>query len=103
MDRNWAVTATFSPDPARVRIDGDLNPYYAMGNALAAPGGAATIRAQGHTRFIESVIMSNPVPLLLKCGYTDTDFTVQSGYSTVNGPFKVRAGKLTVERLKIKP
>jgi uncharacterized repeat protein (TIGR01451 family) len=103
MDRNRAVTATFNPDPARVMIDGDLTPYYAIGTALAVPDGATTIRAQGTPDFIESVIMSNPVPLLLKCGYTDTAFTVQSGYSTVNGPFKVRAGKLTVERLKVKP
>ncbi len=85
MDRNRVVTATFTPDPARVRIDGDLTPYYAIDTALAVPSGAATVRAQSAPDFIENVVMANPVPIIFKGGYSDAAFTSQAGYSTVTG------------------
>jgi hypothetical protein len=103
MDRNRAVTATFTPDPARVRIDGDPSAYYAIDTTLALPAGAATVRALSAPDFIENVSMTNPVAILLQGGYGDAAFTSQTGYSTVNGSLKIRAGKLTVVRLKIKP
>jgi len=103
MDDDKAVTATFTADPARVRIDGDATLYYALGSTLAIPTGPATVRAQSTPDFIENIIMANPVTILLKGGYSDNGFSNQSGYTTVSGYLKIRAGQLTVERLRIKP
>jgi hypothetical protein len=103
MNRNRVVTATFTPDPARVRIDGDQTSYYDINTALAVPGEAATVRAQAAPVFIENVVMANPVPIIFKGGYSDVAFTTQSGFTTISGSFKVRAGRLTVDRLKVKP
>jgi hypothetical protein len=61
-----------------------------------------TIRALAAPDFIENIIMSNPVTILLKGGYSDAGFSNQSGYSTISGYLKIRGGKLTVERVKIK-
>jgi len=98
-----SVTATFTPDPAKVQIEGDTTPYYTLGTTLALPAGAATIRAQNKADFIESIIMTNPVTILLKGGYFDANFINQSGYSTISGYLKIRAGQLKVERVKVKP
>jgi hypothetical protein len=103
MDRNRAVTVTFILNQPRVRIDGDPTPYYAIETALTVPTAAATIRAQASPEFIEAVIMDNPVPVHLKGGYGDADFTNQIGYTTISGPVRVKAGKLTADHIKIKP
>jgi len=86
-----------------VRIDNDATPYYVLGTTLALPAGVATIRAQNAADFIESIIMTNPVTILLKGGYSDAEFVNQSGYTTVSGYLKIRAGELKTERLKIRP
>lgn len=103
MDRSRDVIATFIPIPARVRIDGDPTPFYALNTALAVPDGSATIRAEGISEFINNVVMDNPAPLTLKGGYSDADFISQDRYTIIRGSLTIREGKLTVDRLIIRP
>jgi hypothetical protein len=63
-----------------------------------------------HPRIFFQSVELNKVPLelcavtiLLKRGDNDSGFSNQSGYSTISGSLMIRAGKLKVERLKIKP
>lgn len=105
MDSNKTVTATFTPDPAKVKIDGYAAPYYTIGSALEACGQDGTVRAQAAPLFAEIITMTNPATILFRGGFTNTGFTDidQSGYTTISGWLKICSGKLTVERLKIKP
>jgi len=102
MNGDKSVTASFTADPAKVRIDGDPTPYYVIGTALAVPPGPATIRVQGASDFVENITMTIPVAILLKGGYSDAEFSSQSSYSTISGWLKIQAGKLTAERVRIK-
>jgi hypothetical protein len=109
MDSDKTVTATFDASPAKVRIDNSATVYYTLGAALAdapaplAPVLATEIRAQAMpTVFVEDIIMTNPVAILLKGGYVDEGFSDQSGYSTIVGFLKLQTGKLLVERLNVK-
>jgi hypothetical protein len=109
MDSDKTVTATFDAAPAKVRVEGSSTAYYSLDEALAAapapmaPALATEIRVQAlPTVFVEDIIVTNPVAILLKGGYVDEDFSDQSGYSTVGGFLKLQAGKLLVERLNIR-
>jgi hypothetical protein len=84
MGANKAVTATFSPAPATVKVDGDSTPYYSINSALAAPTQDTVIRATA-TGFVENVTMQNSHTLTLKGGYSDNGFTSQTGYSSISG------------------
>jgi len=85
LDGDKAVTATFTADQAKVRIDGDATLYYALGSTLNAVARDATIRARDVT-FGETVTLTNSHNLKLRGGFTDTGFTDsgQSGYSTIS-------------------
>jgi hypothetical protein len=105
MDGDKTVTATFTPDPARIRIMGTpATVYYGLGTALAAPQQDDEIRALAAPDFIETVILTNSHNLMLRGGFITADFSDinRTGYSTLIGWLKIRAGKLTAERLKIK-
>lgn len=102
MDTNKAVTATFAPDPAKVKIDGDSTPYYSINTALAAPAQDATIKATA-TGFTENVTMQNSHTLTLKGGYSDSNFTSQTGNSTINGTLTISSGTLIVDRVVMGP
>jgi len=103
MDGDKAVTAIFAPLPATVQIEGDATPYYALGTTLNTPSKDATLRARDLT-FGETITLTNSHNLKLRGGFPDADFTddSQSGFSTINGWLKIQAGKLAVERVKIK-
>jgi len=103
MTANRSVVAIFDVNPALVRIDGSATPYYSIASALVVPTAAATIRLQSASDFIENINMTNPITILLKGGYSDIDFTNQSGYSTISGSLKIKAGTLKVDHLKIMP
>ncbi|MDK9717611.1 MAG: hypothetical protein OEL57_06835 [Trichlorobacter sp.] len=102
MNANKAVTATFIPDPATVKIDGDSTPYYSINSALAAPTQDATIRATA-IGFAENVILQNSHTLALKGGYSDSTFSSQTGYSTINGTLTISSGTLVVDRVVVGP
>ncbi len=105
MDGDKAVTATFTPDPAKVLIDGSGIPYYSIGVALGACGQDGAVRAQASPLFAENVVMTTNHILKLRGGFTDAGFTDvnQAGYSTISGSLKVLAGRLTAERVKVRP
>ena len=108
MDGDKTVTATFAANPALVKIESDLTPYYSISAALAAapapvsPKTVTEVQAQASPVFDEMVTKTNPVEVLLKGGYSDAAFTSQTGYSTINGWLRIRGGKLIVQRLKIR-
>lgn len=102
LDSDKSITATFTPDPATVRIDGDPSSYYSIATALAAPAGNATVRATASV-FTGNVVMTNPVTILIKGGYSDTNFSSQTGYSTISGSLTVSSGMLVIDRLSIAP
>jgi hypothetical protein len=105
MDGNKSLTATFVTHPARVRIESDTaTPYYTLSAALAAPSMDDEIRAQATPEFAETITMTNSHNQELRGGFSATDFSDvdRTGYSTISGWLKIQAGKLTVERMKIK-
>ncbi|MDK9717614.1 MAG: InlB B-repeat-containing protein [Trichlorobacter sp.] len=102
MDANKAVTASFTPAPATVKIDGSDTVYYSINAALVASALDAVIRAK-ETSFSENVIMENSHILILKGGYSDANFSSQTGYSTINGTLTIKAGKLIVDRVVVGP
>jgi len=102
MGANKAVTASFTPDPATVKIDGDSTVYYSINSALGAPTQDAVIQARD-TSFIENVIMDNSHNLTLKGGYSDSNFNSQTGYSSISGMLTVKSGKLIVDRVVVGP
>ncbi len=100
-----SVAATFSADPATVRIDGSHNPYYTFTDAIDALAQDGAILSQASAEFVETIIVASGLSIRIRGGFTDTDFSDlnQTGFSTISGLLKIQAGKLTVERLKIKP
>ncbi|SJZ87962.1 hypothetical protein SAMN02745119_01883 [Trichlorobacter thiogenes] len=104
MSANKAVTATFSPGAATVKIDGDSTAYYSINSALAAPVQDATIRATA-IGFAENVILQNShtLTLTLKGGYSDSTFSSQTGYSTINGSLTISSGTLVVDKVVVGP
>jgi len=102
MTANKAVTATFSAGAATVKIDGDSTPYYSINTALAAPVQDAIIKATA-TGFTENVTMQNSHTLTLKGGYSDSNFSSQTGYSTINGSLTISSGTLVVDKVVVGP
>jgi hypothetical protein len=102
MNANKAITATFSPGAATVKIDNDSTPYYSINSALAAPTQDAVIRATA-TGFAENVTMQNSHTLTLKGGYSDNSFTSQTGYSSINGTLTISSGTLVLDRVVVGP
>jgi hypothetical protein len=103
---NKAVTATFTPDPSRARVVSDpATRYYTIGAALAAPTQDGEIRALETPDFVETITMTNSRNLKLRGGFTALDFSDvgRTGYSIIDGWLKIKAGKLTVERVKVRP
>jgi hypothetical protein len=47
--------------------------------------------------------MNTPVSILLKGGYSDVDFINQSGYASIGGSLRIKAGTLKVNKLTIMP
>ena len=102
MTANKAVTATFSPDPAKVKIDGDSTAYYSINSALAAPTQDAVVRATA-TNFTEDVTLQSSGTVTLKGGYSDATFTDQTGYSTISGSLTISSGTLVVDKVVVGP
>ncbi len=103
MDANKNVTATFIPDPATVKIDGDESPLYSLARALDLPRQNATIRAKA-IDFVETITHGNSNAVMLRGGF-GTDFSdgEQTGFSTISGWMKIQNGRLAVEHFKIRP
>ena len=104
MDAAKSVTADFSANPANVRIDGESTVYHSISAALDA------ISAQGKTvratagLFTENVIVTGPVAIRLRGGFTDAAFSSRGSASAtvIDGSVRIRKGALRVERLVVK-
>jgi len=77
--------------------------YRSVNDAYSAAGKNETILATAGTH--DALVMNEIKNVTLKGGYSvdeDYNFTSQSGYTTISGSFRVSAGKLNAERIKIK-
>ncbi|HBG07820.1 MAG: hypothetical protein A2075_22915 [Geobacteraceae bacterium GWC2_58_44] len=104
MDASRDVTATFSANPALLRIDGSSAAYYSLDAVLRAIStGGKTVLAKA-TSLVENVIMTSPADVLFKGGFTDASFKVRSTASStvISGSMKIRLGTLRVERLAVR-
>lgn len=104
MDAVKSGTASFSANPATVRIDSQTAvPYYNLGGTLDTITTAQTVRAKNQT-FVENVVMTSPAVILLKGGYTDGAFGVRTttSFTVLDGSLKIRKGTLKVERLLVR-
>lgn len=98
------VTASFTAKPATVRIDGKTDLFYSLGGTLdAISTQGQTVRAKAET-FLENLIMTNPLPVMLRGGYTDGAFgsRTASSFTVLDGYLKIRRGALRVERLAVR-
>ena len=106
MDAAKSITASFSANPATVRIEGSSSFYYALGSTfdlIAAPGQRVLAR---NSVFVENVILGSPVPedIKFKGGFTDSAFSTSTSTSVtvIDGTLKIRKGSLRVERLVVR-
>ena len=98
------VTASFTAKPATVRIDGKMDLFYSLGSTLdAITTQGQTVRAKAET-FLENMIITNPLPVMLIGGYTDGAFgsRTASSFTVLDGYLKIRRGALRVERLAVR-
>ncbi len=104
MNGDKSVSATFTPDPARVMIEGDATWYYALGTVLNIPNQDATIRARDMD-FSENIVHTNLHAITLRGGFSDPGFgdNSQSGFSMVSGSLRIQAGTLRVQHVKVRP
>lgn len=105
IDGNRSITAIFTADPARVRIESNpSNLYYTVGDAFVDPTQDVEIRALAAPDFIENITMTSDHNILLRGGFTASDFSDvnRTGYSIIDGWLKIQSGKLAVEQVKIK-
>lgn len=104
MNSPKSVTATFTANPATVRIDGDLNRFYSIDAALDAVNTAGKSLLARNIVFPENVIMTTPYDIRLRGGYTDDSFTVTdpANSTIIDGSLKIRGGKLRIERVKVR-
>ena len=104
MDSDKTVTANYTVKPAKVRIDGQATFFYELGETLdRITTEGQTVRSKAET-FVENVIMTSPVTIPLKGGYTDANFSSRTAASVtaIEGSLKIQRGKLAVERMKIR-
>jgi hypothetical protein len=82
-----------------IKINTATVPDNTLNAALTIPTADATIYLQAAPLFVENVLMSNPVNIQLRGGYTDALFTNQTSFSTIKGSLTVKAGALKVTNL----
>lgn len=106
MNAAQSITASFSANPATVRIDGSTALYYAMGSTfdLIAATGQRVLARSGV--FVENIILNSQVPedIKFKGGFTDNAFSVTNPTSrtVIDGYLKIRKGSLRVDGLAVR-
>lgn len=104
MDAVKNVGASFIANPATVRIDGKSEKYYSLDGAFDAIGAQGqTVRARAQI-FVEHVIMTTPMSILFKGGFTDLAFGTQAAgsFTVLDGSLRIRQGALKVDRLRLR-
>jgi hypothetical protein len=95
-----SVTATFNyVKPARTSTTSYFNTLSAAYAALPVSSGG-TIQARQFT-FVENPNLNRSIPVILKGGF-NTEFTANTGYTTIQGELKVALGSLTADRVIIR-
>ena len=87
------------------RIESTGTGYASISNAYQAAGANQTILALLGTHPALSKNLNEAKTITLNGGYAEDQsytFTTQSGYSTIGGPLRIGAGKLIVNRVKVK-
>jgi hypothetical protein len=105
MNAAKSITASFTANPALVRISSAPGIfYYLLGKTLDLVALQKTTVLAQDDIFVENVVLSNPLEIILKGGYTDSAFSTQSAssFSIIDGSLKIQKGRLDVERLKIR-
>jgi hypothetical protein len=99
------VTATFSAKSARVKVDGDITPYYSLVGVLDSLSDKdRTVRALAQD-FSGDVVISSPNTTFFRGGYTNTSFVgvpPEDSMTVLNGSLIVLHGKLVVDHLVIR-
>lgn len=97
MSANRATDASFS----LTRGAKISNAYYGtLGSAEAAAVDRSILQSRD-VSFAENLMFDRPVAITLEGGY-GADFSSRTGYTTIDGALSIRAGKVTVERIKVK-
>jgi hypothetical protein len=96
---NATVTATFTRLPL-VQVSSDPTPYYTFQSAYNATSNNAVFRAR-NTNFSENFTLNHSIDVILNGGL-ESDFTTVNDYTAIHGILRVRSGKLTVKRLRIR-
>jgi hypothetical protein len=104
MSSDKIVNATFTANPATVKISDVATLYYAIDPALDAVSGAGKTVFARDLVFTENVVMTTPYSIRLKGGYTDNAFTNRpvNSSSVIDGSLKIRSGTLRVDGVKVK-
>jgi hypothetical protein len=76
-------------------------PYGTLTGAFDAAQAGDIIKARG-TGFVENLLLNSGVSITLQGGYS-SDYTSQSGYTTLDGILAIAAGALVVDRLVMGP
>lgn len=98
---NRGVTATFNyVKPARTSSTSYFDTLSAAYAALSVPTGG-TIQARQYT-FDDNPNLNRSIPVVLKGGY-NTEYSANTGYTTLNGTLTISYGSLTLENLVIAP
>jgi M6 family metalloprotease-like protein len=76
------------------------NYYMSLTGAYAAASTGNTIKARG-VEFDEDLLCSQSKDIVLEAGY-DSGYSVNSGYTVINGTLTIQSGSLTIENLNIR-
>ncbi len=99
LDADKSVTVTFNRNTAQqVRLDSTY--YSTILAAYAAAASGKTIRTWG-ADFSENFTFNGGKAVTLEGGY-DSEYTSNSGYTTLTGPVTIQRGSLTVENIIIR-
>ena len=97
--KNNYITVTGTCNSLPVTII-DTNAYYAsIGSALSVVGAGQTLLIQ-ETSLTESPSTSQDVSITLSGGYS-CDYSMNPGFTTVNGTLTISQGAVTIENLII--
>lgn len=101
---DMTVGVSFMAISAKAIVEGSQSSYSTLVSALDAPTQNATVRARDMD-FSENITHTNLHDITLRGGFSDQAFAdnSQSGYSMVSGSLRIQAGRLTVERVKVRP
>jgi hypothetical protein len=104
VDYSYEATVSVTVTESTVHILGQDTPYNEIGSTLdLIVTEGQTVQTKAKT-FVENIVMSSPVSIQLKGGYTDDGFSTRTStsFSVISGYLKIQQGTLKVERLVVR-